>query len=95
MPAVSAAFAVMACVPFESTDVTMPNAPVVASAVPVPSTVVPLLSYSVTALPGSAVPSILTCVKLVIPSPWVPLSVVASSDRPVGAAGAAVSILTA
>ena len=70
----------------------MPNAPVVAFAVPVPSTLVPFESYSVTVLPGAAVPSILTWVKSVMPSPSVPLSVVASSVRPVGAASAATTV---
>lgn len=68
------------------------KAPVAALAVPVPSTVLPLLSYSVTVLPGSAVPLIFACEKLVMPSPGVPLSVVESSARPVGADGVAVSI---
>src|SRR5258706_158261 len=94
LPAASVALAVMLCVPFDSVEVVMPNAPVVASDAPVPMTVVPFVSYSMTVLPGSAVPSIFTCAKLVIPSPSVPLSVVLSRESPVGAAGAAVSTVT-
>src|SRR6266436_4090859 len=93
-PAASVALVVMLWVPFDSVEVVMPNAPVVGSDTPVPMTVVPFVSYSVTVLPGSAVPSIFTCVKLVMPSPSVPLSVVLSSDSPVGAAGAVVSTVT-
>src|SRR6266478_7156695 len=94
LPAASVALAVMPSVPLDSPEVVMLNEPVVALAMPEPSTVVPLVSYSVTVLPGSAVPSIFTCVKLVIPSPFAPLSVVLSSDSPVGAAGAVVSTVT-
>src|SRR5258705_424814 len=95
LPAASIAFALMLWAPFASADVVMLNEPVVALAMPEPSTVVPLVSYSVTVLPVSAVPSIFNCVKLVIPSPLAPLSVVLSSDSPVGANGAAVSTVTA
>src|SRR6266404_2007897 len=94
LPAASVALAVMLWVPFDSVEVVMPNAPVVASDAPVPMTVVPLVSYSVTVLPASAVPSIFTCEKLVTPSPSVPLSVVGSSVRPVGIAGAVVSMIS-
>src|SRR5258706_167282 len=94
-PAASVALAVMPCVPLDSPEVVMLNAPVVALAMPEPSTVVPLVSYSVTVLPASAGPSIFGCVKLVIPSPFALLSVVLSSDSPVGANGAIVSTVTA
>src|SRR5258705_5729889 len=94
LPAASVALAVMPCVPLDSPEVVMLNAPVVALAMPEPSTVVPLMSYSVTVLPASAVPSIFSCVKLVIPSPFALLSVVLSSDSPVGATGAIVSTIT-
>ena len=81
----------MVCVPVESVVVATLNA-AVAFAWPEPSTVVP--SYSVTVLPGSAVPSIFTAVKLVKPSPLVPLSVDGSSESWVGAAGAVRSSVT-
>src|SRR6266436_10106321 len=91
-PAASVALVVMLWVPFDSVEVVMPNAPVVGSDAPVPMTVVPFVSYSVTVLPGSAVPSIFTCVKLVMPSPLALLLVAESSNNPVGGGGAVVSM---
>src|SRR6266851_659539 len=81
----------MVWVPWLSANVVMLNTPVMAFAVPVPITVLPSVSYSVTVLPASAVPSIFTACTLVLLSPAMPLSVVGSRVRPVGAFGAVVS----
>src|SRR4029078_5292666 len=58
LPAVSVALAVMVWLPWPSAVVVIENAPPLAT--PVPSTVVPSVSYSVTVLPASAVPAIVS-----------------------------------
>src|SRR3569833_1829617 len=56
LPAASVAVAVTVCVPLVSAVVTMLHTPVVASALAVPSKVVPSVSYNTTTTPTSAVP---------------------------------------
>ena len=65
MPAAAVALAVSAWAPSPSTEVVIENTPPVAT--PVPSTVVPSVSYSVTVLPASAVPPIVSVVSFVRP----------------------------
>src|SRR3569833_272694 len=56
LPAASVAVAVTVCVPLVSAVVTMLHTPVVASALAVPSKVVPSVSYSAAAAPAAAGP---------------------------------------
>jgi hypothetical protein len=93
LPAVSVALAVSVCAPSPSALVVIDQLPPVAVAVP--STVVPSVSYSVTADPASAVPVIVGVVLLVMPSVLeLPLS--SAVARPVvpGVAGAVLSTVT-
>src|SRR4249919_3242612 len=95
LPAASVALAVSAWVPSPSTEVVIVNAPPVAT--PVPSTVVPSVSYSVTVLPASAVPPIVSVASFEKPlSATVPVTGSTSSvtDVIAGAAGAEVSMVT-
>ena len=92
LPAVSVAFAVMTCAPFDRTDVAMLQLPL-PSANPVPTRVVPL--YSRTVAPASAVPVKVGVVTLVMLSVLdIPLSDAAIRSGADGATGACVSIVT-
>src|SRR3954453_16767075 len=96
LPAASVAFAVMVCAAWLSAVVVIENDPPIAT--PVPSTVVPSVSYSVTVLPASAVPLIVSVVSFEEPlSKTVPVTGATSSVTAVidGAAGAVVSMVTA
>src|SRR3569833_2242208 len=91
LPAASVAVAVTVCVPLVSAVVTMLHTPVVASALAVPSKVVPSVSYSATTAPASAVPVKVGVVTLVMRSVFeAPLSDEVDSVGE-GAAGAAES----
>src|SRR3569832_2852234 len=82
---------VLVCVPLVSAVVTMLHTPVVASALAVPSKVVPSVSYSATTAPASAVPVKVGVVTLVMRAVVeAPLSDEVDSGG-VGAAGAAES----
>ena len=65
LPAASLALAVSAWAPSSSTEVVIENTPPVAT--PVPSTVVPSVSYSVTVLPAAAVPPTVSVVSFELP----------------------------
>src|SRR3569832_914188 len=91
LPAAAVAVAVTVCVPLVSAVVTMLHTPVVASALAVPSKVVPSVSYSATTAPASAVPVKVGVVTLVMRSVFeAPLSDEVDSVGE-GAAGAAES----
>ena len=95
LPAVSVTLAVRVWVPSASALVVTDQLPEL-SAVAVPSTVVPFVSYSVTVLPGSAPAPLTVGVLLLVMLSvlLVPLSELANTSRPVGALGAVVSIVT-
>ena len=85
----------MVWLPWPSAVVVIENAPPLAT--PVPSTVVPSVSYSVTVLPASAVPAIVSVASFEKPlSATVPVTGSTSSvtDVIAGAAGAEVSMVT-
>ena len=96
LPAVSVALAVMVCMPSVScTVLVIDQIPVVPSAVSVPSTVMPSVSYKVTVALFSALPVKVGKVVLVMSSlVLVPLSLPASKSGVSGAPGAVVSIST-
>ena len=90
MPAASVAFAVMLCADWLSAVVVIENVPPPV-ATPVPSTVLPSVSYSVTVLPAAAVPLIVSVASFEKPlSATVPVTGSTSSVTEViaGAAGA-------
>ena len=93
LPAASTALAVSAWVPLASVLLVMLHTPRLL-AVPVPRMVVPSVSNSVTVLLASAVPVMIGVPRFVIPSPGTPVSLDVARARPVGAVGAAVSIVT-
>jgi hypothetical protein len=93
LPAASVAFTVTVCAPVPSTDAVMLQLPL-PSAAAMPSTVVPSVSYSVTALPASVVPVKIGVVSFVILSVLeVPVSEPAVISGAAGADGADISIV--
>ena len=95
LPAASVALAVRVWVPSPSTEVVIVNTPLAAR--PVPTTVVPSVSYSVTVLPASAVPPIVSVELFELPlSATAPITGATSSITLsiTGADGATVSMVT-
>ena len=92
LPAVSVALAVTVRVPCDRGLVVIDQAPPVA--MPVPSTVVPSVSYNLTVEPASAVPVKVGVVSLVMLSvPDTPVSLAEAKSGPLGAAGAVLSMV--
>src|SRR5471032_2095101 len=95
LPAASVVFALSECTPGLNRLLVMDQLPL-PSATTLPSTLVPLLSYSVTVEPASAVPLKVSVVTLVMLSLFeVPLSLALARSGVDGAAGANVSKLSA
>src|SRR5471032_289920 len=93
LPARSNCLAVRVCAPTASVPLVMLQAPL-PSAVALPSSVVPSVSYSLTTALAAAVPVTTGVAILVMPSPRGPLSLATASSGAPGAVGASVSMVS-